>query len=390
MNRTERILGKLVIAQLYGLPVDEEDIEQVDELLYISQINQINYLVLGKMLTWNIPEEKKNTIRMRIKKTIVLALLQVTELSKIEQAFEQNHIKCQPMKGALLKFIYPKPEMREMSDIDILVDEKCFKKSREVLEGLGYSLYKDIDHHMIYTNENGILLEIHRSLYDVKTDKNQYEYFKDLSKCDKREGYEYIYDFDLEDYYVFMIAHMARHFYKKGCGIRNLIDLYVFHEKYQNDINWDYVNVELKRLGIYDFDFHMNKMSRIWLANEPNSALYDSLFVYMMNDGVYGKDANGFWNMYRIKKDINNQDSKKKLKRWYYFPSLDYMQEYYHFLQKAPFLLPIAWMIRGVNGVLGIRGTGKDRLRVVKHIDKEMIDEMSEIYKTMNLDFHKE
>lgn len=390
MNNTERILGKLVVSQLNNLPIQEETPELVDELLYISQINQINYLVLGKMLQWNISEEKKNMIRGRIKKTIVLALLQVTELSKIEQAFEQNQIKCQPMKGALLKFIYPKPEMREMSDIDILVDEKCFEKCNDILKGLGYFLYKDIDHHMIYTNGNGILLEIHRSLYDVKTDKNQYEYFKDLSKCHTREGYKYIYDFDLEDYYVFMVAHMARHFYKKGCGIRNLVDLYVFHQRYENDIDWNYVDSEMKKLGIYDFNIHMTKLSRIWLTEEEGSTLYDNLFTYMMNDGVYGKDENGFWNKCHIKADEDGKDIRKKLRRWYYFPTLDYMKEYYLFLNKFPFLLPIAWFIRGINGVFGIKGTGKERLNVIKHIDKNMVCEMSEIYQTMKLDFHKE
>lgn len=26
------------------------------------------------------------------------------------------------------------------------------------------------------------------------------------------------------------MAHMAKHFYKRGCGIRNLVDIYVFLE----------------------------------------------------------------------------------------------------------------------------------------------------------------
>ena len=33
----------------------------------------------------------------------------------------------------------------------------------------------------------------------------------------------YVYDFEAEDFYIYMMAHMAKHFYKRGCGIRNLV-----------------------------------------------------------------------------------------------------------------------------------------------------------------------
>jgi len=43
-----------------------------------------------------------------------------------------------PLKGCLVKEMYPKPEYREMSDLDILVKRGDAAKLKPVMESLGY------------------------------------------------------------------------------------------------------------------------------------------------------------------------------------------------------------------------------------------------------------
>ena len=61
------------------------------------------------------------------------------ELDCIRQAFEQNGIDYMLLKGARLKSLYPKSEMRQMGDADILIRVGQYEKIKPLLTALGYS-----------------------------------------------------------------------------------------------------------------------------------------------------------------------------------------------------------------------------------------------------------
>ena len=77
--------------------------------------------------------------------------------------------------------------------------------------------------------------------------------------------------------------------------------------------------------------------------------------------------------------------SRGQLKRWYFFPPLYYMSEYYPYLEKKPWLLPWAWLVRGVCGIFEHKGSFKRKM--IDHIDKEQIQTLKTIYEEMELRF---
>ena len=180
-----------------------------------------------------------------------------------------------------MKFYYPSPFLREMSDIDILIHGDFMEQAAVELEAMGYVLQQKIKHHDIYRKAPGIVVEAHRAMYDRTVDERQYAYFSDLSRAVRRKGFLYVYDFEAEDFYIYMMAHMAKHFYKRGCGIRNLVDIYVFLEKFGGEMNADYLQKQFAGLGLTAFTEHMEKLARIWLQGEPGEAFYQQLFDYM-------------------------------------------------------------------------------------------------------------
>ena len=52
---------------------------------------------------------------------------------------ERMGIWYMPLKGAVLKSLYPRYGMREMADVDVLVDPRRAKDVRIVMESLGFS-----------------------------------------------------------------------------------------------------------------------------------------------------------------------------------------------------------------------------------------------------------
>ena len=288
------------------------------------------------------------------------------------------------MKGARLKFIYPTPEMREMSDIDVLIRKDCMENAASQLQEMGYRMQESIKHHDIYVKPPHMVIEAHRAMYDKTVDQNQYAYFSDLSKAVLREGCQYIYDFNTEDFYIYMVAHMAKHFFAMGCGIRNLVDIHVYRARYGGKMNETYLREEFEKLGLSSFIRHMETLTAIWLEGKEGSEFYDQLFTYMMTCGIYGKVENGIWNKF-CKENENKKVCRFQLKRWYWFPPVYYMAEYYPWVEQHKWLLPVAWVIRGARGIL--RKKGMQKRKMIGEIDPDDIRIYQNIYYEMQLRF---
>ena len=170
----------------------------VEEIVEISGENHMDYLLLGALLgTEGLSEEEKELLREKVKGSMLFTGLQLQELQCLEQRMEAAKIPCQPMKGARMKFYYPSPFLREMSDIDILIHADFMEQAAAELETMGYVLQQKIRHHDIYRKAPGIVVEAHRAMYDRTVDKRQYAYFSDLSRAVRRKGFLYVYDFEI-------------------------------------------------------------------------------------------------------------------------------------------------------------------------------------------------
>lgn len=353
------------------------------EILDIAISGQMQYPLASSLLKLVIPNEDAEKAKELLKHSTFKTFTQMIAVGQITKVFEENGIRHQVLKGAITKTYYPSPEMREMSDVDIVVYDENLDKAAAVLEGMGYKNYGIIKHHMILCSPTGVHVEIHWCLFDQNADHNQYVYFKDNFKAVLKEGCKYTYEFGIDDFYVYMISHMSKHFFETGCGIRNLLDIYVYRNKFGDKMDKDYLEKELTKCGIKDFDDNMTELAYIWMDNKECSEFFENLFAYMLDSGIYGKDENGVWG--QLAKETNDGGGNAKLH--YYFPSIKFMQEKYPFLKKMPFLLPATWVVRGVCGVCNKKS--RDHRKEIETTDKEEMARMLEIYHRLNLKFRK-
>lgn len=377
-------LGELVLSQFEKrtpAPIPEGiSLEMLED---IAKRGHMTYLLLGALLKLELPEE--NVIRYRdlVKQSMMQTLMQVCEAKHLQQKFEQAGIRNQVLKGTILKQLYPSPEMREMSDVDFMLYEESFEKAEEILTEEGYTKIQEVKHHAIFSKKPFLILEAHWSLYDKNVDKGQYLYYKDNFRAVPVPGTQYTYDFSKEDFYVYMIAHMAKHFYENGCGIRNVADIYVYLKTQGSLLDRAYIDGELKKLGLTKFEEHMSKLAKIWLDGETTTEFYNQLFDYMVDCGIYGKGENGVWGQF-VKDQAERGSS---LKTWYYFPGIDYMKEHYPWLEKNSWLLPVAWVIRGVNGMFN-KGK-REKKQQVFSLEQEQAEKLQNIYRSLQLNFRK-
>lgn len=347
----------------------------VEELEAIAIKSHMIYNLLTPLLQLPLPDDVVERLRPRIMKSTMKTLQQVCAAREISEALEKAKIRHQVLKGSVLKFIYPRPEMREMSDIDFMVYEPSLDAAESVLRNLGYDKRQAIKHHVIFQKPPFLVFEMHWSLYEQTVDKEQYLYYKEI-RATKKSGCGYTYEFSVEDFYVYMISHMAKHFYEGGCGIRNLLDIYIYQQKYHEVMNTEVVKEQLQRCGLIDFEHHMHRLADIWLGDEESSEFYLELFSYMLDCGIYGKSENGIWGQLA---------KQEKQNSGYYFPTYNYMKEYYPWLKKCPLLLPVAWFVRGVHGLTSKES--RERRKMIE--DEQQYRMIGNIYRTLNLDFKK-
>lgn len=349
---------------------------KVDELIDIANRSHLAYIIFSALIKLDIEEEKKNIMRDSVRYSALKTLAQVYEAKIITQKFEQAGVRHQMLKGTIMKHVYPRPEMREMSDIDCMVyeNEEKFKEAENIMYSIGYKKVEDIKHHAVFRKGPFLVFEMHWDLYEKTVDKDQYIYYKDTTRVRLKEGLHYTYEFSDEDFYVYLISHMAKHFYEQGCGIRNLLDIYIYRKEFNDKLNWKIVEEELEKCGLIDFERHASKLTAIWLQEDMSTDFYNYMFQYMVDCGIYGKKENGVWGQ------LAKQESENAS---FMFPNYEYMKNQYEWLEGKKILLPVAWVIRAFS-----RLNDKDarkRLMLLRDMDESNMCEC--MYRTLRLNF---
>ena len=184
------------------------------------------------------------------KKAIRKQALFDIERKKIAAEFEKEGIWYLPLKGIILKELYPKSFMREMNDNDILCNSARMDTVKEIMTRLGYTcvLYDEY-HHDSYQKPPVLEFEMHRTLTDPNYDPVLAAYFDDIKDkliddggCARR--------MPDEDFYLYLIVHTFKHYSSGGTGLRSLADVYVFCKRYGGSLDWNYIEGVFRNLAV--------------------------------------------------------------------------------------------------------------------------------------------
>ena len=111
---------------------------------------------------------------------------------------------------------------------------------------------------------NNIKIEMQPHLIDMGYSE-WYEYLQDIwEKCsnDKHE-----YKMNLEDFYIYHIIHMAKHFKNGGIGLNHILDIHVMNLTFK-PMDWNYIENELLKINLYKFNLTMQALVSYWFNNK--------------------------------------------------------------------------------------------------------------------------
>ncbi|MBR1862922.1 MAG: nucleotidyltransferase family protein [Ruminococcus sp.] len=206
------------------------------------------------------------------------------------ERLEEEKIWYMPLKGALLKELYPEYGMRQMSDNDILFDRTRAGDVRRIMESLGFTTERfGAGNHDIYYKQPVSNFEMHTRLFTMTPGIRLYEYYDGIKdRLIKDEENSYGYHFTPEDFYVYMVAHEFKHYSAGGTGLRSLVDTYVYLKENCVSMDLEYIESQCRKLGIDEFERQSSSLAMSLFGGEKLSAENKRMLSYIVFSGTYG------------------------------------------------------------------------------------------------------
>ena len=260
---------------------------------------------------------------------------------------EAEQIDYMPLKGAVLKSLYPREHMRTGSDIDVLFRREDIDRLVEVLPRSGYTVGEQSSHEVEVTSPAGATIEAHFCLFEYdKEISSALEKVWDTAVLKEGTGHHYL--MTPENFYFYHIAHLFKHFMFGGYGIRAFLDLYLMNLKMPAD--------QGKLLGLMDqcglktFYLTCLKLSQVWFGDETHDEATELMQNFILSAGIFGK----YENYIAVRQSQTSSRFAASLSRL--FLKREVLENQYPNLRKHPWLLPFyrvkRWSEIGLSGGL--------------------------------------
>lgn len=330
---------------------------QVDEMVFYA-ISKLGRKPEGDIAKKWMEQHERNQI---------IHMLQIAEAEAIIKDVTDAGYSILPLKGAVMRELYPKSEFRQMGDLDYLVDEKTIHQIQPIMERLGYNP-DDVgleDSHDVYNKLPYVEVEVHRRLLPP-TEENHW-YTDDIwQRLIPEKENEHLLKMSLEDYYLFHLLHFEKHYSMGGSGIKSIVDQYYLMQNYKDKLDWDYIHDVLPKMNYVAFEKMCQDLAEAWFGDGELTQELEGPSEYIINSGAFGTfEQYQKWSFERYKREQGI-----KTKKGFFFRRMfmerERMEYIYPSLKKHGWLLPFCWAHRLVHAVLFSRDRVKLEMKNFK------------------------
>lgn len=309
---------------------------------------------------------------------------QLRELERVYRLFDQNNIDYMPLKGSIMKFLYPKPELRTMGDADILFRQEQEKQINQLLTDAGFALGGENDYHIEWVSDC-LHMELHRNLLPKrKTLFNEY-YSDPWRYACVQNGSRYA--MSIEDEFLFLLVHFTKHYLGSGIGCRQAVDLWVYLMKHP-DLNERLLREKMEQMKLCRFYDSVLELLNYWFEDGTDGERVELMTQYIFSGGSWGKRENALQT--EMLRKGKNTTSRKQMRIKFYlhrlFPPRTAIMNGYPILKKAPLLLPFVWVVRIFDILLVKRNFGAKRKFFEAAGTEEKLDQRMQHFKNVGLE----
>ena len=349
------------------------DKNSIEELFKLSSAHDITSITAYALEKNGLLSDCPTSARMRDELLFSVGRITLLEYfsEEVFDSLDQAEIDYVPLKGAVLRKLYPRDFFRTSSDLDMLVKKEDFDRACAVLkEKLNLKEKYRSSHDLAMNRSEMETVEVHYSLLEEDRAKGCFDILKDAWKYARLvKGHRY--EFSEEFFKFYHVAHMLKHFEQAGCGIRFFIDLYFLRGLGDRKVFSDMLAAH----GLLKFyDVCEKIVDHVVYGIEP-----DKLTVktenFVLKAGVYGNVDNYV--------TIGQKQRGGKFRYLWSRAFLPYAQlkEFYPKLEGRKWLTPYYELKRWLQMIFG--GKMKKKLAEVKRLsayDEKKANEIMELF----------
>lgn len=377
-NLTTELREKLFSVIRSGLELNNPSIQiankDYNDLLQIAKQQSIQPIIYRGLKNLGAPiEVVSNFDKARLKDTRQY-VLQYDALNKISDALNDVRIPHVPLKGAVLRQLYPAPELRTSVDIDVLVHEADLERALKAIEATTDFKTRKRNYHDVSMVNPSVHLELH---FSIKENMDNIDKLLDQvwDYAVSANGYRYSLIPEFQVFHV--IAHMSYHMVHGGLGIRPFLDLWLLRNK--TFYNEETVRQMCSDCSILIFYEKSCKLVDSWMTGRPVSEDLKALENYALNGGVFGSKKTALASKQRKHRGISYFFNRV-------FISRDLLAIDYPKLKEKPCLLPIYQIIRWLK-ILNRqkRKQVRGEIRRLSSMNQQEIDSFDMLLKSLGL-----
>jgi hypothetical protein len=205
------------------------------------------YCNLEKLdLLTGLPEKIVSSLNNSLMLSLSRNAFHTTVITEVLGILNDNDIKMVLLKGLALEIsVYGNTGIRQMTDVDILLDKSNYKKALRILIANGYTSLpvKSVFHlpiiaysgkHLPSLLKNGASIDIHLELFGGKRNILTKLLYENSSEVRINDEYAYIPRPQL--FFLYLVKHLYLHELNNESQLRLYTDLVVLLEKYREEI----------------------------------------------------------------------------------------------------------------------------------------------------------
>lgn len=309
---------------------DKTFIESEEAVVEIIVRNSI-LLTVYKSLSPSLKEKLKGKYNSALKQSII----QDYEGKRIIWKMQEEGVVCIGLKGWEMRKLYPEFTMRQMTDIDLLINPYDFTRVKAVMSGLGFNCRKKESASKNDTfRKNMVSVETHKRLTE-SSDSAIQKWEKGL--LDRADGYH----LTNEDFYIHHMIHMHHDFGNGSLGLRRVVDTWLLQKM---EMDKQVVSEVLRSLKLSTFNDRMVNLSKACFGELPIDARNEYLIQHACKYGIFGTEKS--YKTARVVARGKIGKGRIAALREAVFPPYDSMKVLYPELKKCPGFLPYYWIKR--------------------------------------------
>ena len=396
MKHTDSLFLSILKAALEGeqlAEAGEMTPEQWNEIFLMADAHKVLPLVYQAAYTLMDPDDAAR-IRSRVRKTVMLQTLKTHEFLLLNENLREAG--CEPIvvKGLVCRNLYPQPDLRPSSDEDILIPEAQFADCCRVLREFGMDTdvpeekWPETFEVPFRKKDSPLFLEVHKSLFAPNSEAYGHwnRFFDGARERAIRDGD--VLTLSETDHLFYLLCHAFKHFIHSGFGIRQVCDIVLYANKKGQAVDWKQVYDNCCKIRAEYFAAALFRIGESYLGFDPVKAGYPAfwqelsaeetdMLMDLLSAGVYGSATRSRVHSSNLTLDAVSADRKGKQRvilKNSLFPSAKSLTGRYPYLEKRPWLLPVAWTGRILSYLKETGNTRDNSAAQSLQIGKERIE----------------